>query len=84
MQRLSEEAGEYKVGLTVISDAQGLSLKHFSSAAIATAQKRTRLEEDHYPESAKRCVRSKIVGLPEGPGFADVSLVPLPPRGLGS
>ena len=54
MKELSVAAGECKVGLTVITDMHGMSLRHASPAIFGLMQKRTRLELDHYPETAKR------------------------------
>ena len=40
--------------MTVIADLAGASVRHMAPGVISTAQKRTRLEEDHYPETAKK------------------------------
>lgn len=54
MEAVSRKAGECKDGLTVIADLQGASIRHMAPSVISTVQKRARLEEDHYPETAKR------------------------------
>lgn len=40
--------------MTCIIDMAGISLRHCSSATLSVLHKRTRLEEDHYPEVVKR------------------------------
>ena len=40
--------------MTVIVDMKGMGMKHMGRATTSLIKKRTRLEEDNYPEVCKR------------------------------
>jgi hypothetical protein len=42
--------------MTVVVDLGGLSLRHCSTATLSVLKRRTRLEEDHYPEVVRRVI----------------------------
>jgi high-affinity Fe2+/Pb2+ permease len=50
----SANRGHALDSFTVLADLQGASVRHLAPAVISIAQKRTKLEEAHYPEVAKR------------------------------
>ena len=55
MLAASQRAGVYRGQLTVIVDMKHLGIRHLTPSVISVLQKRTKLEESHYPEVCRRC-----------------------------
>jgi len=56
MGNVSRALGRDRRKMTVVIDMAGLGLRHCSSATLAVLQRRTRLEEDNYPEVVRRVI----------------------------
>jgi hypothetical protein len=54
MQEASRRAGKQRMSMTVLVDMGGISVRHLTPSVISTLQKRTKLEEAHYPEVCRR------------------------------
>jgi hypothetical protein len=63
----SANRGHALDSFTVLADLQGASVRHLAPAVISIAQKRTKLEEAHYPEVAKRYGCGLRVEIETGP-----------------
>ena len=59
MVEASQRAGVVRNQLTILVDMRGLGLRHLSPSVISVLQKRTKLEESHYPEVCRRYVSAE-------------------------
>ena len=56
IQAASEAAGEYKMGISLINDMDGMGMRNMSSAGMARMKTRTRIQEEYYPGGLRRSV----------------------------